>query len=272
MATGDFCVGAVYRENIMTSITMLVHDRPRLTEQALRSLYENTDPKIFTLTVVDDASTDFRTTRLLERYAADHRNMALITLKTSKGITGQARNLAVYWSEKYFGAGDWLYLSDNDVYFLPPDPAFGKMSWLDRITTMASGSEDVGFRLWGGQIHPYHQPIKQMAVDMTEHSMLDGPSWLMRWDTWHKYGPLECHTPGVCQGEDVTFCQRLTAPGNGGSYRDAERHNGMTQGGGRIGVISPHVVAHTGIRQSNGNLAPGADVRLQQAILGIIYE
>lgn len=244
----------------MTNLTMLVHDRPRLTEQALRSLYENTDKKSFTLTCLDDASSDFRTTRLLERYAADHRNMALLTLKTSRGITGQARNLAVYWSEKYFGAGDWLALADNDTWYSP--------GWLEKLTTIAECTEPNGFRLWGGQVHPYHQPVNRtddlpilvqsgecaVPVKVTEHSMLDGPSWLMRWDTWHKYGPLECHTPGVCQGEDVTFCQAITAAGD------------------RIGVIHPHVVAHTGIRQSNGNLAPGAEIRLQQAIPTVIYE
>jgi|GEM_PF-2044158 len=256
-----------------TNICLLAKDRPRLTDQALRSLYENTDKKSFTLTCVEDASTDFRTTRLLERYAADHRNMALISLKSSKGITGQARNLAVYWSEKYFGAGDWLALSDNDVWFSP--------GWLEKLTKLATFLEPSGYRLFGGQVHPYHQPINnslQEAIGtdplFTEHSMLDGPSWLMRWDTWRKYGPLECHTPGVCQGEDVTFCQRLTAPLGPCQPTEEQIRAGQIEvyGGGRIGVINPHVVAHTGIRQSNGNLAPGAEIRLQQAIPGVLYE
>ncbi len=252
----------------MTNITLLAHNRPRLTEQALKSLFDHTDRKTFTLTLLDDCSTDFRTTRLLERYASDYKNVALISLKNSRGITGQARNLVVYWSEQYFGAGDWLYLSDNDVWFSP--------GWLEKLTNAAAFSEDSGFVLWGGQVHPYHQPsgepfqyhdiepgqfkrgddlrLREPVTLLTQHAMLDGPSWLMRWDTWRKYGPLEAHSKGVCQGEDVTFCQAITADGC------------------RIGVISPHVVAHTGIRQSNGNLAPGADVRLQNAFPGVIYE
>ncbi len=66
----------------------------------------------------------------------------------------------------------------------------------------------------------------------------------MRWSTWDTYGPLDRTTaPGVCKGEDGGFCDRLVADG------------------GRIGVIHPHVVIHTGLTHLNGMDAPGRKER-----------
>jgi hypothetical protein len=99
------------------NIVMLVKDRPRLTHQALWSLAKHTDVD-YNVTIIDDGSGS-ETREMLRMFAGTHKDAALLCNKTSKGITGQARNLGVYWSEQYFGRGDWLYLSDNDVAFLP---------------------------------------------------------------------------------------------------------------------------------------------------------
>ncbi len=114
--------------------------------------------------------------------------------------------------------------------------------------------EAENFRLWGGQVHPYHIPIEQKidghryadiidtdAGKLTEHSILDGPSWLMRWDTWGAVGPLDRTTAaGACRSEEYPWCEKLKAQG------------------GRIGVIQPHCVVHTGLTQTDGASAPGA--------------
>ncbi len=49
----------------MTSIVMIVHNRYRLTEQAIKSLHDHTPHDEFNLTLVDDCSTDFRVTKRL---------------------------------------------------------------------------------------------------------------------------------------------------------------------------------------------------------------
>lgn len=229
----------------MTNIVMLVKDRFKLTRQALESLRAHTDNAGYTLCLIDDCSSDFRVKRLLLDQA-QHKNTTLLRIEKSSGITGQARNLGVAWAEATFGRGSWLYLSDNDVYFTK--------GWLHFMIPVAYGSSVDGFSLWGGQVHPYHQEMPYPNWSLTEHSMLDGPSWLMRWEKWDTYGPLECKAPGVCQGEDVVFCQKLTAAG------------------GRIGVIHPHVVLHTGLTNSAGQDAPGADVRRSQMVPGVLYE
>lgn len=243
----------------MTNIVMLVHNRHRLTEQALSTLYKYTPRDQFNLTLVNDASSDFRANRYLE-LAAMNANTCLLRIEKSKGITGQARNLGIYWARRFFGKGDWLYLSDNDVAFTE--------GWLEKLIAVAIEAEPYGYKLMGGQVHPYHQAITEggsyLAADKhgpkvyspnyTGHVAIDGPSWLMRWPVWSKYGPLSMNAPGVCQGEDGEFCDKIRADG------------------GRLGVINPHVVIHCGLTNSHGKEGPGADIRRQSMVPGVLYE
>lgn len=244
----------------MVNIVMLVHNRLRLTEQALRTLAQNTPADSYTLALVDDASDDFRTARLLTNYALQRSNATHLRIEKSPHVLARGKNIGVAWSEQVFGRGDWLYLSDNDVAFLP--------GWITQMVQVAEASEPRGFKLWGGQVHPFHQPINNGAFCVqeiwgdekefarwTEHQVLDGPSWLMRWDTWNKIGPFsrEC-APGPCQSEDAEWCARLVAAG------------------GRIGVVHPHVVAHTGLTQTDGKDAPGRAAREAGMMEGVFYE
>ncbi len=234
----------------MTSIVMLCHNRLRLLQQALRTLYDNTPREEFNLTLVDDASTDFRVRNALESWSQAG-NATLLRIEKSSHVLARAKNIGVAWSEQTFGRGEWLYLSDSDVAFTS--------GWLEKMITTAIASESDHFNLWGGQAHPYHQASGNYGMEnvayWTEHAMLDGPSWLMRWKTWDEIGPLSRdHAPGTCQSEDVEFCRKLTAQGS------------------RIGVIHPHVVAHTGLTNTNGEDAPGREARESQRIPGVIYE
>ncbi len=254
----------------MVNLAMLSRNRYRLLEQSLASLYANTQRDQFNITVVDDGSDCFKTKRLLRQYAADNRNFALVEVENSGHVLAQLKNLAVGWSSQRFGRGDWLHLGDSDVFFMP--------GWMEKLTTFAQQSEDFGFRLWGGQLHPFHKTLDRVlgspgGVDgMDEAEILDGPSWLMRWKTWNEVGPFSRRNePGPCRSEEYPFCQRLTAPINGGSYRDRER-NGSTCGGGRIGVISPHVVIHTGLTNSDGKDAPGRKEREAMIPEGVLAE
>lgn len=257
----------------MTNIVMLCRDRYTLTKQALESLHANTKCNDYTLTLVDDGSTDFKTVKMLHEMARDHMECSLIGADNSGHVLSQLKNLGVYWSEQRFGRGDWLYISDCDVYFKP--------NWLEKLTQAAESTEMFGFRLWGGQIHPFHCPSVMDSIssymstqgdvhfNLTEHKVLDGPSWLMRWVTWDMCGPFSReNAPGPCQSEEYPFCHRVKI-GGGDSITD--NRGGIRLSPARIGVIQPHVVIHTGLTQTDGATAPGAEVRMQNRELGVIY-
>lgn len=240
----------------MTNIIMLVCGRLNLTRQALESLYAHTDPKEFNLCLVNDGDCgDFRVARLLQDTVERNPNCAMVHVVKSQHVIGRAKNLGVYWNEQTFGRGDWLYLSDNDVYFT--------QGWLPKLTQMASNSEEaLDFALWGGQVHPFHKhtntlnsPHDGFKNYMTTHDILDGPSWLMRWDTWDTYGPFssDC-APGPCQSEEYRPCAALVNDGLG------------------IGVINPHVVYHTGLTNTDGKDAPGRKEREAMRVQGVLYE
>lgn len=239
----------------MTNIVLLSYNRPRLLEQTIRTLYANTPHDQFNLVIVDNGSDDFRVKRMYTAWARQYSNISILEITNSNRVLAQQKNVGVAWSEQMFGRGDWLYLSDNDVYFTP--------GWLEKLTDVTAASESLMFRLWGGQVHPYHQPISTVEVDshiLTEHSVLDGPSWLMRWGTWDEYGPLnrDCAS-GVCQSEEYPFCQRLRA---GTRVLTIGVDPSMeTKPGKRIGAIQPHVVYHTGLTNSDGKDAPGRKER-----------
>src|SRR5262245_65849267 len=108
----------------MINIVMLTKDRAKLTRQCLETLYKTVPEDAFNLTLIDDESLGGNCYYLLLEMQRDHKNMIWFRINRSKLVTGFARNLGVHVAENYFGRGDYLYLSDNDMYFPP--------GWLDR--------------------------------------------------------------------------------------------------------------------------------------------
>jgi hypothetical protein len=229
----------------MTSIVMLVKDRPRLTRQALQSLYDHTPKDQFTLTIVDDGSS-FETRSIISGFQMMHENLCTVRISPSKGHTAMARNLGVYWSEHYWGRGgpsgteeQWLYLSDNDVYF--------KDGWLEKMKRFATG----GMYILGGCRHPYHKPnhtVRDLeggfGVEITD--AVAGYSQLMWWSTWDEFGPhVETGAPGVGQSEDWAMCRKIV---------ESDSWNKSM-----VGYITPSVVLHTGVTNTLGEKATGAD-------------
>lgn len=228
---------------------MLCFSRPKLLTQALETLFRNTDSKDFNLTLVLDQPEDFRIRKIVEPYFV-RSNVTSITIDKSAHVLARAKNLGAYWSEQAFGRGDWLYLSDSDVAFLP--------DWLGRLTEFQVSSGDWKPTLCGGQVHPFHKPREDPHpyIPHPQYSVLDGPSWFMRWNTWDFVGPLDATcAPGVCQSEEYSFCNRITS--HSADY---------------IAVIEPHVVIHTGLTNSDGKPAPGYEERLKAMPKGIYYE
>lgn len=227
----------------MTNIVMLVRNRPRLTKQALDSLRPTRDRAV---TVLDDRS-DAETVDVLS--AERQRLLHIVRNETPMG-TGELRNLSVRANEEWFGRYDYLYLSDNDVLFLP--------GWLEHLIYMYEGVWDRGYRVLGAYNHPFHQPVATDAVGhlwVNQVNALATQSMLMRWEVWDKYGPF-CQTPidKVCQSEDVDFCNRITADGF------------------KVGVVSPNLVVSTGITNTFGEKIPGYELVKAQCPEGIICE
>lgn len=218
------------------NVVMLVCGRWRLTGQAIESLRKNTPRELFNLTLVDDVSVKERNVQTV--YGDNETSVALLK---SKGITGQARNLGVYWAEKYWGRGDYLYLSDNDVYFTP--------GWLEKLIDYFRGLSLIGYDLIGGWNHPFLQPtFHNNKHDYASHDAVAGASQLMRWEPWDKFGPLDSHAIGVGQSEDWKFCQDII------------------KDGGKVGSIYPRVVLNCGVTNSFGVASPGADVMVQELV------
>jgi hypothetical protein len=235
----------------VTNIVLLVRDRYRLTKQTLDTLRANTDPETYNLTIVDDGSMDFRVRRLILR-ECDRPGTTAVTVLNSKHVLADLKNIGVMWSGMTFGRDEsgWLYLSDNDVYFLP--------DWLDRLTQAARMTGKHGFAIWSGQAHPYHLPTGFSVSTgdngpiVREYQSLAGTSWLMPWHLWDEFGPLIGTAPGVCQSEDVTFIERVR------------------QSGKMAGVPDPQVLLDCGITQSDGKPSPGAELKLK--LDGVYYE
>lgn len=217
------------------NIVMLSRGRDRLLNQTIDTLRRNTPHELFNLTVIQDWSDETYIDKeiALLRY---HENENWVYLTQSKSITGQARNLGIYWAEKYWGRGDYLYLTDNDMYFTP--------HWLEELVSFSV----LPFKVIGGWNHPFLKPHEENIFNYgcLSHDAVAGASQLMRWETWDKYGPLDAHAVGVGQSEDWKFCQDII------------------KGGGRVGSIYPRVVFNCGVTNSFGQPSPGADVMIKE--------
>ncbi len=228
------------------NIVMTVKDRPHLTYQALISLHRNTEGP-WTLTLVDDGSTP-KTAQVMETFQRLSPNKVLIlTVPVGgrhSGVLGQLKNMGVRMSFKQWSMSNWLYLSDNDVYFTK--------GWDTKLIAMATDPRLANFRLFGGQNHPYHQPISCPIQGFKEYYAVAGTSWLMRWSTWATYGPLDGNATGTGQSEDSAFCTRII------------------KGGHQIGAADPQLVWDTGITQTDGKLSVGSEVK--KRVEGILFQ
>lgn len=229
---------------MVTNITMLVRDRSMLTKQAIESLYANTPRDLFNLTVLDDAS------QYGARWVLDDLrlyNTVIIRNEESKG-TGVARNQVI--EEARISSlpgwhGDYLYLSDNDVYFYP--------KWLQAlIECYEYAREQHGVIALGAYNHPYNGPFEKhpfysthlgYTVEIGLVYALATQSWLWQWEDWDKYGSFKATTPGrVCDSEDWEMSQRI-------------RNDGK-----QVASVYPPLLVNCGRTNSFGQPIPGAEL------------
>jgi len=218
---------------------MLVRDRFELTRQTLDSLGDAGNVQKMIITVLDDRSLT-PTREFVECWCSDH-GANYIRNDIPFG-TGTLRN-AVIESARY---GHYVYLSDNDLFFTP--------SWLDMLIERYEYAWTYGYRVIGAYNHPFNQPISRIDR-VYEVNHLASQSMLIRWDVWNKFGPfVDTPVDKVCQSEDVVFSNKI---------REA---------GYKVGVVSPWLVANTGITNSFGEHIPGWELAKSQCPVGVLCE
>ena len=166
---------------------------------------------------------------------------------------GGAKSLCAYASAVRWGRGDFLYFTDNDMYFTD--------GWLDKMLEAWRGIEEStricraysdnpssasDVLVLGGYNNPFQGPTGSFQIskqqDIRFFDALGGASMLMDWCTWDEYGPFDHNAKGVRQSEDVAF-GRL-----------------VTQAGYRLAAVWPHVVHDCGKTDTFGVKVPYADI------------
>lgn len=225
----------------MVNICLITNgSRPRLLEQTLLTLIENTsDKQQFNLTIVFDGVHEDSMPGWLSC------NKTMLGLYPPCYIVGRLKNLGAYWSEKQFGRGEWLCFLDDDMALFP--------GWLEKMTALAGSSNQL--RLLGGVRHPFHGVNIEQQTGRYGWQSTDavaGYCHFMRWSIWDKFGPYDAHAQGTGQSEDFAFSRKIVDVG------------------GKVGYIHPPVMAHTGITDSSGKTILGANQI--ERVPGYLYE
>jgi hypothetical protein len=232
------------------NVVMLVAGRTRLTNQAVRSLVEHTSVE-FTLTVVLEPGYEWHMPfPLLSNCLGEQ-----LLDNPLPHCTGAARNAGVEAAREHFGTGDLLYLSDNDTWYAP--------GW-DIALLKAHDAYGDQAKIIGGGCHPFLQVRKSglhgwfqlngQPYGLHEREAISGYSWLLEWETWDRWGPLDAHAQGVRQSEDFAMCQKV-------------RKDGYV-----VASLLPEVVVHTGLTDSFGQKTPGWELMEKAIPEGVIAE
>lgn len=232
-----------------TNITLLAANRPRLLRQTLGSIGDISNSTV----TIRDCGMNNEVGHIVEEWCEGKHNAESFWSNIPTG-TGPSRNEVIAKSEEYFGRGEYLYIGDDDTFFL-------QQEWISIITQAYDEAWDHGFRAIGLYGHPFNRPIDgEPGVEYQHYTVypvyaLASQSMLMRWSVWDQFGPF-CDTPAgkVCQSEDVAFSNKI---------REA---------GYKVGVISPALLVNTGITNSFGEHIPGWELVKSQAPEGIICE
>jgi glycosyltransferase involved in cell wall biosynthesis len=228
------------------NVVMIVQNRLSLTRQSIESLIRNTI-RPFTLTIVDDCSQPETANWLqgLQHYYLQnelHLQKLIVTRNSECKGVGGSKNAAVEITRGLCGKKDLLYISDNDVYFTP--------AW-DVVAAQMQMCYGDKVKVIGAYNHPYHQPTWTASFrvagfngdyTMTGRESVSGVSWLLTWDTWEEFGPLDDKARGVRMSEDHEFCQKAKKAGY------------------EVGAIEPWVVHHCGLIDSFGQRPPGWEI------------
>jgi GT2 family glycosyltransferase len=244
-----------YSMNKKVDIIIPVHNRPEHTRQTLESLCKNTPHELYNLYVVDDGS-DEETQKVLWDFFAAHHSLTekpwpneVHGMVNSEAIgPARSRNNMCRQITIDNKRAEYLYHSDNDVFFAP--------GWLEKLITAIKLRGNV-VKVIGGGCHPYLQNkevlVNEHIKDLSSGELIQigikdavsGYSQLMTWETWDKYGPFDEGQGGqeikIMGSEDWAFCQRIIKDGF------------------LVGSIEPEVVIATGKTNTYGKPATGVE-------------
>lgn len=222
------------------NIIIPVHNRPAHTMQTIESLYKAGDRDLWTLTVVDDGS-EGETRSIVNTLAQMY---DFTSIRHDKAIgPGPSRNEAARAMVERLPRGEFIYHSDNDVFFTP--------GWLPKmLRCFEVMPRDI--KVLGGSCHPYLQNKHAISLNPDMPGMqvgikdaVSGYSQLMTWETWMKYGPFDETMRNadrkIMGSEDWAFCQKII------------------QDGFRVGSIEPEVVIPCGKTNTYGDPATGSE-------------
>lgn len=226
--------------NKQVTIVIPAFNRPELTRQTLESLFQNTNPKLYDLHVVDDGS-DAETHKLLIELRRQFSGWTRIRNNEPIGPAA-SRNMVCSNLLASF-KGKYLYHSDNDVYFKP--------GWLEKLIEAYEALEKTTqIKLLGGGCHPYLQNNTTTKLQNADWQVgikdaVSGYSQLMTWETWDKYGPFDegqgSQEIKIMGSEDWALCQRIIKDGF------------------FVASIEPEVVIHCGKTNTYGAPATGSE-------------
>lgn len=245
----------------LVNIVIPIHNRTRHTMQTLQSLVLNTSKELYTLHLIDDGSDAETMNAVIGFYNEQKDHINITYRRNDKPLSpGVSRNIVCDQITRRGTRHEFLYHSDNDVYFMP--------DWLDTLIAVFQVAEtDYNIRLLGGGCHPYLQDKETFKIEarmpnaaiMPFHvgtkDAVSGYSQLMRWSTWDTYGPfdetMKDADKKIMGSEDWAFCQK------------------MVQGGYRVASIRPEVVIHCGKTNTYGDAATGSEVITDHGIEGV---
>lgn len=223
------------------NIVMTVHNRWELTKQSLDSLIKHTDPKLYSLHVIDDRSLEENYKKLMLYWGRQDESIEFELYQNINAISpGASRNYVCRKITQDKKRGEYLYHSDNDVFFTP--------EWLEKLIDAFEWVKPV-VKVLGGGCHPYLQNKEVIQIDLQKKvgikDAVSGYSQLMTWDIWDKYGPFDETMRDaeikIMGSEDWAFCRKIVETGY------------------KVGSIEPEIVIHTGKTNTYGNPSTGSE-------------
>jgi glycosyltransferase involved in cell wall biosynthesis len=190
------------------NIVIPVFNRPQHTLQTVTSLYKNTKRNSFRLIVIDDNST-VETAQLLRNLQEKYH---FTLLRNDENIgPGESRNKACDYLTQDLAVLDYLYFSDNDVYF--------KKDWLEVLLNCYNQVRFKRIALLGASCHPYLKTNETM--DLGEYKVctkdaISGYSHLITWEIWNRFRYFDSQRnldKKTGRSDDWAFCQKLINSG-----------------------------------------------------------
>jgi len=223
----------------IVDIVIPVFNRPEHTKQCIDSLFSNTDTDIFSLTVVNDCSSE--ETHLLLKELSNQYKFTLLHNEKNIG-PGGSRNHACDYISKSGKRGHYLYFSDNDVYF--------KANWLPTLLQAYKEVSKRSIGLLGGSCHPYLRSNQTWELtSLPGYSVglkdaVSGYSHLITWELWDRLGVFhtqEDMEKKTGRSDDWEYCQRMKSIGL------------------EVASLEPEVVIPCGKTDSYGDIAVGPE-------------